>query len=137
MKFKLPILAYAWLALVAAEAPAKNNDRMWAEYQSALTGEGITRPMFEHAMMWTELQYHLGFCKAYLDDDDVAFWRLWWNDTPLKAGPYGQKILMIGDNEYYAGFRDAKTKPKNRVQCQRVLESWTKDFTKFGDTRRK
>jgi hypothetical protein len=137
MKFKLPILACVWLALVAAEAPAKNNDQMWAEYQSALTGEGITRPMFDQAMLWTELQYHLGLCRAYLGDDDVAFWRQWWNNTSLKSGPYGRKILTIGDNQYYAGFQDARKKPLTKIQCQRVLDNWFNRMQTSVDTRRK
>jgi hypothetical protein len=137
MKFKLSILACACLALVAAEAPAKSNDQMWIEYQSALTGEGITRPMFDQAMLWTELQYHLGLCRAYVGDDDVAFWRQWWNDTPLKSGAYGQKILAIGDNEYYAGIQDARRKALTRNQCQRVLDGWFRRMRTSIDTRRK
>lgn len=105
---------------------------IWATDKELLLSQGIDEPTARSAFLWTELQYHLGRCRAYLDEDDLLFWRMWWKDTALAQVPVGKKILEVGEQQYYAGHQDARTKPLSMPHCQRIFNSVTADIQKLA-----
>lgn len=117
------------LALIAAK-PESGFESIWRNDGPALEAQGITQPMARQAFLWTELQYHLGMCGGIMAESDLAFWRLWWRDTPLERAEMGRQILAAGDANYYKGVEDRRKRPLSARQCRRVLNSW------IGDMRR-
>jgi hypothetical protein len=127
MKMKLPTIAIAALALIAA-TPDRGFDAIWQEHGTALEAQGIARPMAHQAFIWTEGQYHLGICLPYISESDLAHWRLWWRNTPLENSEYGRAMLQAGDANYYEGVEDGRTRRLTRLQCQRLLDGWQSDM---------
>lgn len=134
MRLKLLVVGVAWFSLVAATQPGADEgfEQIWAEYGSAMLADGIDRPMAELAMLWMEGQYHLGRCVAFVNRDDVAYWRTWWNDTPLPRSTLGQGILRGGDQSYIDGVQDGRTRPLTNAHCNRVVESWFADMRRLA-----
>jgi len=134
MRFKIraTILAAALaLAVAPAAAAAQNGDSfeaLWAKHSELLLDAGISKPMALHAVLWIEGQYLIGICAAYIDRDTVAYWRLWWKNTPLETSDIGKRLLQMGDDQYYEGIQDSRTKPLGRAHCKRVLDAWYKDM---------
>lgn len=122
------------LAILSTQPSAAQSGfaEIWATDKELLLSQGIDEPTARSAFLWTELQYHLGRCRAYLDEDDLLFWRMWWKDKALAQVPVGKKILEVGDQQYYAGFQDARTKPLSKPHCQRIFDSVTADIQKMG-----
>lgn len=122
----------AWAAIISAlalwaEEPAGFVD-LWQEYGARLEAEGVTRSMAHAAYVWSEGQYHLGLCRAYLKSGDVSFWRAWWDHTNLADGPMGRQILRAGSEAFTEGLEQAFTDPLSAEQCQRVVDSWFADM---------
>lgn len=123
MKLTLPVISLIWLTLTAAAPQQKSND-IWSKYGDQLAAEGITEPMTRQAMLWVEFQYHLGICRAYINEDHLVFWRLWWKNTPIEKSEMGSAILKAGDTGFYDGIQDAQRKPLTPLQCRRLIDSW-------------
>lgn len=129
------------LGLALALSPAQTQDRaedpgfteIWVDYAPQFEAEGITRRMAYSAYVWSEGQYHLGLCRAFLDADDVKFWREWWANTSLGNGPLGGTMLRAGSAAYTEGLETALTEPLTSVQCSRVLDSWFADMKAAND----
>ena len=115
------------LVLIAAK-PEGGFESIWRTDGPALEAQGITQPMARQAFLWTELQYHLGICGSFMAENDLAFWRLWWRDTPLERAEMGRQILAAGDTNYYKGVEDRRKRPLSARQCRRVLASWVGDM---------
>ena len=128
MKQALTLMA-SWLAL-AAMSPQTDSDSIWSKYGDQLTAEGITKPMSRQAMLWVELQYHLGICHRYISAEDRTYWRLWWKDTPLERSAMGKALLKAGDDQYYQGLQDMLRKPLTAAHCQRIANNWLTQMKK-------
>lgn len=123
-------LAFA-LAIGAAtpvDGQAGGFDEIWAESGTHLEAEGVDRPMARAAYLWTELQYHMGLCSRFVSEGDLNHWRFWWRNSPLENGPYGRMILRVGEESFLEGIADARSRPLDAVQCQRVYNSWDADM---------
>lgn len=137
MRNRLWVCSVTWFALVAATPRNADNgfEQIWSEYGAALTADGIDRGMAELAMLWLEGQYHLGRCVAFVNRDDVTYWRNWWNDTPLPQSAFGQRILRGGDESYIEGVQDSRSRPLTNAHCNRVVESWFADMQHLATAR--
>lgn len=91
--------------------------------------------MARDAFLWTELQGHLGQCRAFISADDLKFWREWWKGTPLEASDMGRTIIKVGDGLYAEGLERAFDEPLTRDHCQRVLDSLIADLRKRRERR--
>lgn len=121
-------LAIAILQSTSDQQTDQGFEGIWTEYGDAMLAEGISHDMGRLAFQWSEGQYHLGICRAYLAADDVEHWRHWWDATPLPQGPVGRRIIQTGDEAYTEGLETALTAPLTRDHCVRVAESWIADM---------
>lgn len=129
------VLLIIAMTLIAAK-PADDFETIWQTDGPAFEAQGIDKPMARLAFLWTEFQYHLGMCGGSMDQSDLAFWRLWWHDTPLEQTEMGKQILAVGDAEYYKGINDRRKHPLTAAQCQRVINSWSADLRQAMATAR-
>lgn len=126
---RLLILALSLAVLGAQPSAAKDRfTEIWATHKDLFQSQGIDEPTARSAFLWTELQYHLGRCAAFLGEGDLLHWRMWWKGTALASVPVGKKILEIGDQQYYAGFEDSRSKPLSQPHCQRIFSSMIADI---------
>lgn len=84
--------------------------------------------MFDAAMLWIELQYHLGYCQPYISDADFLYWREWWKDSPLDQTDMGRRLLLLGDKQFNDGIRDRGSKQPSAELCQRTVNSWFEEM---------
>lgn len=115
----------------AAKSPVESDgfEEIWTEYGELLTADGITKDIARLASVWTEGQYHLGYCTAHIDERIVNFYRRgWWRNTSLERSQFGRVILNIGDNSWFTGTQDARREHPSAELCQRTVQSWLSDF---------
>lgn len=109
-------------------ATADRFDNLWLEGHQWLEPAGITKPMFRSLTIWSDGQYFLGYCGAYLSDGDVDLWRNWWTKTIVPHSEVGRQLLKKGAALYARGLNDGKSAPPLKEFCRRVLDGWSKDM---------
>jgi hypothetical protein len=84
--------------------------------------------MLRSLTIWSEGQYFLGYCGAYLSAGDVGSWRDWWSKTIVPRSEVGRQLLEKGAALYVRGLNDGKSAPPTKEFCRRVLDGWSKDM---------
>lgn len=118
----------ALAALLLAGAVDARADQMWQEDRAMLERAGFTEPMFRAFYLWTEGQYHLGYCDAHLRASDVAFWRVWWEDTAVVQSEIGRSLLRTATEIYNEGLADGEREQPSQELCRRTADSWMRDI---------
>lgn len=118
-------LAAAWAGTALA---ADKLDELWSEGRHLLEPAGISKPMFRSIMVWSEGQYHIGYCSAHLQASDVAYWRNWWARTIVPDSGIGRELIAEASATYEDGLKDGGAQMPSGEFCRRTLDSWSRDM---------
>ena len=126
-------LAFATLSpalylIPSAAAPADKFDDLWSQGQPLLEQAGITKPMFRSLTVWIQGQYHLGYCQARLSEQDLSYWRNWWDRTIVPQSEAGKALLENGRVFFERGQRDGTSQAPTLQVCWSTLETWSRDM---------
>lgn len=130
-------LVVAVFSLTAASHPrADRLDDLWSKGREVLELAGITEAMFRSLTVWSEGQYYLGYCRNYLPEHDVAYWRNWWDKTVVPRSQAGAALLASAAETYQRGLNDGASQKPSQEFCRRTLDSWSSDMTAANEEAR-
>lgn len=127
-------IAYFVLASGPVSAGFSGQDR--AAYLERFEAEGLSEQVFDEVLLWGEGLHLMGRCHKQLRDDQIEYWKTWWDDSVLVDTAIGQEVIQAGLDEFDRGVTRSATDPLGSERCAAVIGDWLSDMRRAAEAER-